>query len=81
MFLGEKQISRIVKDATGKTTKELIQECKFQVAKAMLIERQDLTIKQIAEELGFSSQYYFNQFFKRKEGYPPGVFRQNTRFG
>ncbi|HHW47921.1 MAG TPA: AraC family transcriptional regulator [Clostridiaceae bacterium] len=81
MFLGEKQVSRIIKEATGKTTKELIQEYKFQEAKTMLIERQDLTIKQIAEKLGFSSQYYFNQFFKRKEGYPPGIFRKNTRSG
>jgi AraC-like DNA-binding protein len=79
MFLGEKQISRIVSEAAGMTTKELIQEFKFQKAKSMLIERQDLTIRQIAEMLGFSSEYYFNQFFKRKEGYPPGVFRVNVR--
>lgn len=79
MFLGEKQISRIVKEATGVTTKELIQEFKFQEARAMLIARQDLTIRQIAEMLGFSSEYYFNQFFKRKEGYPPGIFRGNVQ--
>lgn len=79
MFLGEKQISRIVKEATGKTTKDLIQELKFQKAKTMLIECQDLNVKQIGEMLGFSSEYYFNQFFKRREGYPPGVFRANIQ--
>lgn len=77
MFLGEKQISRIVRKVAGISTKELMQELKFQMARAVLIERQDLTIRQIAEMLGFSSEYYFNQYFKRKEGYPPGVFRAN----
>ncbi len=79
MFLGEKQISRIVKEASNMTTKELIQDIKFQKAKVMLIERPDLTIRQISESLGFSSEYYFSQFFKRLEGYPPGHFRSNVR--
>ena len=79
MYLGEKQISRIVKEATGMSTKELIQDFKFQKAKSLLIERQDLNIRQIAEMLAFSSEYYFNQFFKRMEGYPPGIFRYNVR--
>jgi len=79
MFLGEKQISRIVREAAGITAKELIQKLKFEKAKSMLIEEQQLTVRQIAEMLGFSSEYYFNQFFKRLEGYPPGVFRMNVR--
>lgn len=79
MYLGEKQISRIVREASGMTTKELIQELKFQRAKKMLAEQQDLNVRQISELLGFSSEFYFNQFFKRKEGYPPGEFRRNVR--
>ena len=79
MFLGEKQISRIVREAAGMAPKKLIQELKFQKARKMLMERQDLTVRQIAEMLGFSSEYYFNQFFKRMEGYPPGIFRTNVR--
>lgn len=79
MFLGEKQISRIVLEATGMTAKELISQLKFQTAKSLLIEQRQLAVRQIAEMLGFSSEYYFNQFFKRMEGYPPGVFRTNVR--
>lgn len=79
MFLGEKQISRIVKEASGMTTKELIQDLKFKKARDMLLEKPEFSIKQISEILGFSSEYYFNQFFKRKEGYPPGIFRANVR--
>jgi len=79
MFLSTKQVSRIIKEATGMSTKDLIQEYKFQEARKLLIERRELTIRQISEQLGFSSEFYFNQFFKRKEGYPPGVFRLNVQ--
>lgn len=79
MFLGEKQISRIVWEDAGMTTKELILQLKFQEAKKLLIDQRQLAVRQIAEILGFSSEYYFNQFFKRMEGYPPGVFRMNVR--
>jgi AraC-like DNA-binding protein/mannose-6-phosphate isomerase-like protein (cupin superfamily) len=79
LFLGEKQIARIVRDAAGMTTKELVQELKFRKAKELLLQRQELSIRDISDLLGFSSEYYFNQFFKRKEGYPPGVFRSNVR--
>jgi YesN/AraC family two-component response regulator len=27
--------------------------------------------------MGFSSQYYFSQFFKKHEGYPPKIYRDN----
>ena len=79
MFLSSKQVSRIIKEASGMSAKELIQEYKFREARKMLIEQRDLTIRQISESLGFSSEFYFNQFFKRKEGYPPGVYRDNVR--
>lgn len=79
MFLGEKQISRIVREAAGMTAKELVLQLKFQKAKSMLMEERQLSVRQIAEMLGFSSEYYFNQFFKRMEGYPPGLFRINVR--
>lgn len=79
MFLSEKQVARIVSEACGMTTKKLVQDLKFRKAKELLVERQDLSVRQISEMLGFSSEYYFNQFFKRKEGYPPGAFRFNVR--
>ena len=76
MHLSDKQICRIIEKRTGITTKEFIIKMKLEKAKEMLKESH-ISIKQIAEELGFSSEYYFNQFFKREEGYPPGIFRNN----
>lgn len=79
MYLGEKQISRIITEAKGMSTKELILSFKLQRAKKLLIDRSDLTIGQVSEILNFSSEYYFNQFFKREEGYPPGVYRKTAK--
>ena len=78
LHLSPKQINRIVKEKTNKSTKELINFLKLQEAKEML-KNTNISIKEIANRLGFSSEYYFNQFFKREEGYPPGLYRDNIK--
>jgi len=78
MFLSEKQVYRVIKEKIGKSTKEFINEKKLRKAKELL-KNSELHIKKISEILGFTSEYYFNQFFKREEGYPPGVYRSNVQ--
>jgi len=79
MHLSEKQVYRIVKEQTGKAAKNYINERKLQKAKALLKDT-DFSVKEISEKMGFSSEYYFSQFFKRGEGMAPGQFRSNVRF-
>ncbi|GMQ59032.1 hypothetical protein AN1V17_34290 [Vallitalea sediminicola] len=76
MYLSEKQINRIIKKKTDLSTKQYINKIKLKKAKDLL-KNTDLLVKEISEQLGFSSEYYFSQFFKREEGYPPGLFRTN----
>ncbi|SHE36708.1 transcriptional regulator, AraC family [Caldanaerobius fijiensis DSM 17918] len=78
MHLSDKQVCRIVRKKTGGSTKSLINSIKLKKAKDLL-KNTGLSIKEIANVLGFSSEYYFNQFFKREEGYPPGVYRNNVK--
>lgn len=78
LYLSERQINRIITHCTGKSTKAYINSMKMSKAKILLRES-DYSIKEIAQSLGFSSEYYFNQFFKRLDGYPPGFFRKNVR--
>jgi len=40
-----------------------------------------MSIKSIAEVLGFANEYYFNSVFRLHEGYPPGVFRESMKSG
>jgi AraC-like DNA-binding protein len=78
MNLSEKQVGRIVAQAKGYPTQKFITRTKLKRAKQLLV-ASDKTIKEIAEELGFSNEYYFNSVFKLHEGYPPGVFRESMR--
>ena len=68
--VSERQLDRIVMHHKGYSTKKFITRLKLKRAKALL-EETDMTLKAIAEELGFSSEYYFNSVFKKHEGFPP----------
>ena len=78
MYLSERQIRRIIQQKTGKTTKEYINFLRLQRAK-QLLQESNCTVREISDQLGFTSEYYFNHFFKREEGYPPGVYRKNVQ--
>jgi AraC-like DNA-binding protein len=78
MCLSEKQIYRIVKEKTAMSTKELIISLKLRKAKELL-EETDYSIKNISSFLGFESEIYFNQFFKKRERITPGSYRDNVQ--
>lgn len=78
MFLSDKQVYRIIKDKTGESTKKYINTMRLKKAKELLKDT-DMSIKQISEILGFTSEYYFSQFFKREEGFPPMEYRDNIQ--
>jgi len=77
LHLSEKQINRIVMRHTGRSIKKIIKEEKLKEAKRLLKET-NMSQKEIALILGFTSEHYFNQFFKREEGDTPGNFRTNV---
>lgn len=78
MNMSERQLGRIVMHYKGYSTKKLITRIKLKRAKALL-ESTDMTLKAIAEELGFSSEFYFNSVFRKHEGFPPGEFRKSVQ--
>jgi AraC-like DNA-binding protein len=78
IHISEKQLCRIFAETKGMSTKQYIKKSKLKKAKDLL-KTSDISIKEIASLLGFSSEYYFSQYFKREEGYPPGTFRKNTQ--
>lgn len=75
MHLSVKQMDRIVRKECGQSLHDLIEEIKQSNAKEMLLESQ-LSIQEIAERIGFSSEFNFNRFFRRVEGMSAGQFRQ-----
>ena len=69
--------THIVKSATGKTPSEWA--VLFTITNAKnLLEKSDLRIKEIAEELHFPEQFTFRKYFKRHTGISPKEFRMRN---
>lgn len=75
MCLTPKYLSKAVKDATGKSAAEWIDEYVITESKALLYSTNQ-TIQQIADSLGFESQSLFGKYFKRVTGISPRAYRQ-----
>ena len=71
----ESQTIKIFKEAYGTTPYAYFLQRKIHLAKDML-QNTNLTVKQIADRLHFSDEYYFSGVFKRKTGLSPTAFRQ-----
>lgn len=70
-----KYLSRIFLKQTDQTLLEYIHHEKM-VCAEKLLKDESLTLKQVSDSLGFTNEYYFNRFFKRKNGITPGKYRK-----
>jgi len=66
--------SRLFKRSVGFSPHQYHIQCRMQLAKRLLTQRQ-LSIAQIAQRIGFSSQSHFNYHFKRIVGMTPTEYR------
>jgi AraC family transcriptional regulator, transcriptional activator of pobA len=70
-------LNAVVKQTTGKTIRELINERTLSEAK-ILLKHTDKQASEIAYELGFLEAASFNRFFKKLTGITPLLFRNQT---
>lgn len=68
----------LIRNATGKTTKQLIDEERIRVAKRFL-RYSEWNVNLLAEHMGFSDVIYFIKFFKKYVGEPPGAYKRRYR--
>lgn len=66
------------REITGTTIGNYITEYRLRKAKELLQDKQ-LTVSEISEHLGFSTQRYFSTFFKEHTGQSPSQFRRMAR--
>lgn len=74
LCLTSKYLSRLVKEKTGRTAKEIILNYVSLQARTMLLGT-GLTIQQIADTLHFPSQSVFGKLFKKANGLSPRDYR------
>ena len=77
LFVTLGYLNKTVKQITGKTVKELIDDAIIMEAKNLLEDPQ-FTIAAIAEELEFTTVSLFSRFFKRHTSISPSQYRSNT---
>ena len=70
----EKHLCRLFAGTLGSSPLKTFTLLKLQGAK-QLLSRTNLSIKEISERCGFSSQYYFSRCFSKAYGVPPSALR------
>lgn len=75
LYITPNHLNALCKDLLGQTAGELIRNRVLLEAKRLLINA-NKTIAEIAYELDFQDNSYFNRFFKKYEGVTPDTFRK-----
>lgn len=75
LFITAKHLSQIVKNETGKTVSEVINEIVCLEAK-VLLQTKALSIAEISVHLNFATATFFGKFFKRNTGMSPLEYRK-----
>lgn len=79
LFVTVGHLNRTVKEVTGKTAKQLIEEAIIIEAK-ILLQDDTLTISEIIEELEFGDLSFFGKFFKKHTFMSPTEYRLKLKF-
>lgn len=77
LYVSEGYFCRFFKSATGKSAVEYINEYRIKRAVALL-ENTDLTLSEIAEQVGFEDASYFSRAFRKIKGESPSSYRSSS---
>ncbi|WP_326993997.1 helix-turn-helix domain-containing protein [Chitinophaga sp. 212800010-3] len=78
LYVSPGHLNDTVKALLGKNAKYIIDEKRIMEAKRLLYWGEH-SIKQIAAQLNFEDDAYFNRFFKKHSGYTPASFQRSIR--
>ena len=71
-------LSRTFKSLKGVSPMELIVSLRMERAKELLLSDPNLTIKDVAEVVGYSDQFYFSRIFKIITGVSPSIYKKSV---
>lgn len=74
LYITPKYLSTVIKEISGRSAAEWINEFVIQEAK-MMLNYSTKSIQEITYELNFSTQSFFGKYFKRHTGMSPSEFR------
>ncbi len=76
VLISVRQLNRLFVENIGMSISDIIQREKMKRIK-YLLETTKMSIADISEKTGFSSEYSLSRFFKNKEGIPPSRYRED----
>lgn len=74
-YLGEKQLTRLFRLYEKASPAEYIRSVRTHRIELLLSDK-TLSIKEVSRIMNFNNEYYFNAFFKKYYGMPPGEYRK-----
>ncbi len=74
-----RQLQRAFAEIGGTTFREHLTEVRMDRAADMLSER-DLTVREVAQRVGYRQPAQFAKAFRRRHGSPPSLYRSQARF-
>lgn len=80
VHLSPSYFSRLFKSETGQTFSEYLQNARIERAKGFL-KREQFSLTEIAERVGFFDQSHFIKAFKQATGVTPGLYRRRRERG
>jgi AraC-like DNA-binding protein len=78
LYVSPGHLNDLIKNVTGKTAKQIIDERRIMEAKRLLFWGEH-SVKEIAGRLNFEDDAYFNRFFKKHTGNTPALFQRQIR--
>lgn len=78
LSISTRYLSKITNTICGRTPKQIIDDYLMHESE-QLLGTTALSVQQISNKLGFSSQIAFAKFFKAKKGFSPSSYRNNMR--
>ena len=76
MYLSPVYISKIFKEEMGESPINYLIKIRREKASLMLLESDMLSIKEIADQVGYDDVYYFSKLFKKYYGSSPLYYRK-----
>lgn len=78
LHVSESTLSKRFREETGRTAGSYLDELLHRQCSRLLLSS-ELSMAEIAEQLGFSDPFYFSRFFKKKQGETPSGYRRRLK--
>lgn len=79
MYLSPVYVSKIFKEETGESPINYLIKIRLEKAKELLVTLEDVSIKSVANQVGYEDVYHFSKLFKKYYGISPLHYKQSKQ--